>query len=69
MLALNYHGYRTKIVEFISGEHTAKNLMIIAERTNIDNDPKALIEIRDLKKIFGIEYHYIERILPTEKAI
>lgn len=61
-LILEYHGYKTKVMEFISTEHTPKNLLITAVR--IDK-PKAkqqiLAQIAALKKEFGIEYHYLEK--------
>jgi len=64
-LILEYCGYSTKIFEFISDEHTAKNIMIVAVK-----DPKISPEnkiIRDrieaAKAYFGIGYHHLERLL------
>jgi hypothetical protein len=66
-LILNHYGYKTKIVEFISGEHTPKNLLIIAEKKYpISVDNKYLKSIRELKSTFGVKEHYIEGILNNE---
>ncbi len=66
-LILNHYGYKTKIVEFISGEHTPKNLLIIAEKKYpISVDNKYLNSIRELKSTFGVKEHYIEGILNNE---
>lgn len=43
-LLLRIHGYRTEVVEFISTEHTARNLMIRAVRTVPSRDPALLHE-------------------------
>jgi len=61
-LTLEGHGYKSKVFEFISSEHTAKNLMIVG--TNIKK-PKseAFKQIEALKQQFGIEYHYIEKLI------
>jgi SAM-dependent methyltransferase len=42
---LRAHGYRTDVIEFVSTEHTAKNLMIRAVRTGrVDRDAAAAAE-------------------------
>ena len=60
-LLMEAHGYRTKVFEFISTEHTAKNLMIAGVKGT--PDPKALEAVAAIKRDFGIEYHYLERLL------
>lgn len=60
-LILEYMGYKTKVFEFVSSEHTSKNLMITAVKSN--PKPRALNEVKELKKQFGIEYHYLEHLL------
>lgn len=60
-LLLEAHGYRTKVFEFISSEHTAKNVMITATRSQ--PRPAALAEVAELKERFGIRRHYLEEIL------
>lgn len=61
-LLLEANGYKTKVFEFISTEHTAKNLMIIGERDNVVRSGR-YEEIIELKKMFGIEEHYLEKLL------
>jgi len=60
-LLLEAHGYKTKVFEFISTEHTPKNLMITA--TKAPARPEALEQIAKIKADFGIGYHYLERLL------
>jgi len=63
-LGLEYFGYKTKVVEFIADAHTHKNIMIIAEKTNQKVDKLGLKkQIESLKKMFGIEKHYLETLL------
>ena len=60
-LLLEANGYSTKVFEFISTEHTPKNVMIVATRGKINED--ALGKIKSIKKEFGIGEHYLERLL------
>jgi SAM-dependent methyltransferase len=63
-LLLEESGYKTKVFEFISSEHTGKNVMIVAERKNAQSNSEEYLEkIKDLKAQFGIEFHYLERLL------
>ena len=65
-LLLEAHGYQTKVFEFISSEHTAKNLMITAVKQveiNKDIQKERLEEVNRLKEQFGIEQHYLEKLL------
>lgn len=67
-LLLEANGYKTKVFEFISTEHTAKNVMIVGERDGIKRIDKQH-EIATLKKTFGIQEHYLEKLLAmAEKA-
>lgn len=61
-LLLESKGYSTKVFEFISTEHTAKNIMITARNTGHINK-SALQEINQLKAEFGIKEHYLETLL------
>ncbi len=61
-LLLEAHGYQTKVFEFISHEHTSKNVMITALKGNKRKD--ALKEIKNIKAQFGIKQHYLETLLP-----
>ncbi|MCF0206447.1 MAG: SAM-dependent methyltransferase, partial [Bacteroidales bacterium] len=62
VLYLQYHGYKTKVVEFISDAHTHKNVMIIAAKSTVtDAQRKEILQQLDaLKSFFGISNHYIE---------
>lgn len=60
-LLLEAHGYKTKVFEFISTEHTSKNLMITAIKGRKKTD--ALAKVKAIKAQFGIEYHYLEKLL------
>lgn len=64
-LILQAQGYNTKIFEFISGEHTAKNIMIVATRNPKAalNDSNILNKIARAKHHFGISEHYLEKLL------
>lgn len=60
-LLLEANGYKTKVFEFISTEHTPKNVMITA--TQGPSRADALAQIDQIKKDFGIDYHYLEKLL------
>lgn len=61
-LLLEGHGYHSKVFEFISSEHTSKNLMITASKSSKSNK-SAFEQVEKIKQQFGIEYHYLERLL------
>jgi hypothetical protein len=62
-LILEAHGYKTQIFEFITDEHTHKNVMIVGiKRHQVRNKELSLEKITDLKKLFGIEDFYLERL-------
>ncbi len=52
--ALRALGFRTDVVEFVSPEHTAKNLLIRAVRTGHPPDPSALAEFIALARFWGV---------------
>ncbi len=63
-LYLEWAGYRTKLMEFVGGEHTPKNLMIAAVREReAFGDGAARQRIVDLKTFFGIERHALDPLL------
>jgi SAM-dependent methyltransferase len=65
-LLLEAEGYRTKVFEFVSTEHTAKNVMITAtmeQRKMNQRSQEALQQIADLKTAFGIREHWLEKLL------
>ena len=58
-------GYKTNVFEFISLEHTPKNVMIVGKKTGKENPDKQqiLLNIAAIKKLYGIEKHYLETLL------
>ncbi len=82
-LLLEYFGYKTKILEFVSDVHTPKNVMIVAvkaierasDKMGMEEPPldeRAQLsarqeeirrELERIKTDFGIQYHYLERLL------
>jgi hypothetical protein len=61
-LALRIVGYRTSVVEFVSPESTAKNLLIRAEWGIRPGQDAAVAEYLDLKRFWGVT-PAIERLL------
>jgi SAM-dependent methyltransferase len=63
-LLLEWAGYDTKVFEFISNEHTAKNLMIAATKhAGIARDEVSAVRIRELAAFYGIKSHALARQL------
>ena len=58
-------GYKTNVFEFISLEHTPKNVMIVGKKSRNEKPDKETIlkNIAAIKQIFGIEKHYLETLL------
>jgi hypothetical protein len=61
-LILEAYGYKTKVFEFISTEHTPKNLMIVGRKLSghVLAREKILEEIRAIREFYGIKTHYLE---------
>ena len=64
-LILEGNGYQSKVFEFVSSEHTGKNLMIVGSKSE-KNRTAAFEEIAAIKQQFGIDYHYLEKLLPKD---
>jgi SAM-dependent methyltransferase len=64
-LLLRISGYRVDIIEFISPEHTAKNMMIRAVWSPGSDRTKSLAEYEAMKQTFGV-VPYLESQLPQE---
>jgi len=63
-LFLEWAGYQTKMIEFVSTEHTPKNLMITAVRHAEPFTSKAARERIDrFKEFFGIKHHALDSLL------
>jgi hypothetical protein len=61
-LALRIMGYRTDVVEFISTEHTPRNLMIRAVRTAVVGESSCVKEYVEMRRFWGVT-PYIEEAL------
>ncbi len=64
-LILEAYGYKTNVFEFISLEHTPKNVMIVGRKIQHKKiDKKQILkDIAAIKKLYGIEKHYLETLL------
>ncbi len=64
-LMMEYHGYSTKVFQFVSDAHTPKNVMIVGEKKLKTPQQKEaiLVKIAQVKSFFGIEQHYLESVL------
>jgi len=61
---LEIAGYRVEVMEFVSAEHTAKNVMLRAERApSTPRAARAAAEFVELRDRFGVD-PAIERLLP-----
>src|SRR5579863_4828359 len=61
-LILRILGYQTDVVQFVSSEHTAKNLMIRAVKSLKVGDPKFVREYQELKDFWNVT-PYLEELL------
>ena len=64
-MILEAYGYKTNVMEFISLEHTPKNVMIVGRKVS-DSKPdrqQILSNIAAIKKLYGVEKHYLETLL------
>ncbi|MFP5080355.1 class I SAM-dependent methyltransferase [Pedobacter sp. JCM 36344] len=63
-LILQYAGYKTKLMEFVSDVHTPKNVMIVATRVYPKpHQDKMLKEIQEAMNFFGIEHHHLADLM------
>lgn len=68
-LFLEWAGYRTKIMEFVGGEHTPKNLMIAAvQEREAFVDMAARKRIEELKTFLGVERHALDALLTASSS-
>ena len=62
-LIMEYYGYKTQVMEFIEMEHTPKNILLVGRKSEAPVDKEAILkQIEDLKKQYGIEKHYLEKV-------
>ena len=63
-LIMEEHQYETKIFEFVSNEHTRKNVMMVGSKTSKKVDKETIVEkIEGIKAEFGIDYHHLEKVI------
>jgi 16S rRNA G527 N7-methylase RsmG len=63
-LILEKHNYNTKVFEFISNEHTRKNVMLVGTKSSKNNDiSKVEGKISELKEAYLIDEHYLEKLI------
>ena len=64
-LILEAFGYKTKVFDFISTEHTPKNVLIVGTKRGKENieKEKNLEKVKALKTMFNIEQHYLEKLM------
>jgi len=62
VLILQIMGYQADIVQFVSNEHTAKNLMIRAVKSHRPGNLRAVHEYKDLKAFWNVT-PYLEQLL------
>jgi len=66
--ALEVHGYRVDVIEFVSAEHTAKNVLLRAVKApSAARTRRARAEFVALRERFGVA-PAIERLLPVTEA-
>jgi len=69
-LIMEWHGYKTQVMEFIEAEHTPKNIMLAGVRkSNITNREDILRSIQKLKSDYRINTHYLEKLLEYQDII
>lgn len=62
-LILEQHGYQSKVFEFVSNEHTRKNIMLIGAKSKQTNSQQAKEKIDALKKEYHIDFQYLEQLV------
>ena len=64
-MIMESQGYKTTVIEFISTEHTPKNLLIIGKKVARKPEEKLNIleNVRKVKELYGIREHYLEQLI------
>ncbi|MDD4372817.1 MAG: SAM-dependent methyltransferase [Bacteroidales bacterium] len=63
-LIMEYHGYKSQIMEFVELEHSPKNLLLTGVKSKSEPDKTAIADrISALKKEYGIREHFLEKAL------
>jgi SAM-dependent methyltransferase len=68
-LLLNIMGYKVSVIQFVSSEHTAKNVMIRATRlASFEERDEAIDRYKNLKQFWQVE-PYLEKLLTEELSL
>ena len=63
-------GYDTKVFEFVSLEHTAKNKMVLAVKRAQPRDRAPLLaQVQQVKDFYGIREQCLESLLRADASI
>lgn len=63
-LIMEQHQYQTKIFEFISNEHTRKNVMLVGSKVQHETENRTIQhKIDSIKNEFHIDFHYLEKLI------
>jgi hypothetical protein len=63
-LLLEAYGYDTQVFEFISLEHTSKNKMILAVKSQKPKSREQILaQVQQIKNFYGIQQHCLEELL------
>lgn len=62
-LILEQYGYQSKVFEFVSNEHTRKNIMLVGTKSSKTDQHEASAKIAALKKEYHIDYQYLEQLV------
>jgi len=61
-------GYRTDVIQFVSSEHTAKNLLIRSVKTTESGSPQVMEEYQALKSFWGVT-PYLENLIQDQLKV
>ena len=63
-LIMEKHQYQTKIFEFISNEHTRKNVMLVGSKVQNEIENRSIDhKIDAIKNEYHIDFHYLEKLV------
>lgn len=62
-LIMEQRQYDAHIFEFVSNEHTRKNILLVGTKTNKPiNETEIAEKIETVKQTYGIDFHYLEQL-------
>ena len=63
-LIMEQRQYDAHIFEFVSNEHTRKNILLVGTKTNKPiNETEIAEKIEAVKQTYGIDFHYLEKLV------